>query len=51
MGSPGPFDSSGAAMSLVCVLANEVAALADAAGRQRVRRVSALYESLAEIEG
>lgn len=51
VGSPGPFDSSGAAMSLVCVLANEVAALADAAGRQRVRRVSALYESLAEIEG
>lgn len=45
------FDSYAAAMSLISVLANGVLNTLGKAGRDRVRDVSAIFDSLGEIEG
>jgi DNA-binding MurR/RpiR family transcriptional regulator len=44
------FDSYAAAMSLVSVLANGVLLVLGRAGRERVREVTGLFDSLGEIE-
>jgi DNA-binding MurR/RpiR family transcriptional regulator len=44
------FDSYAAAMSLVSVLANSVLLALGRAGRERVREVTGLFDSLGEIE-